>query len=176
MRVAITGTPDTGKTTIAKKVAERLGYRCINLGEFAEEHDLVVERDGERDTKIVDEKNLKGLLKNMNNVVLDDHYAELLDPDITFVLRCPPKILKKRLLKKFNPEKVRENLLAEMLDSCLISAAERNDRTTVFEIENDDIGETVEEIISIIEKKDPQRSIAYKKTCKYLNDTNLTLL
>jgi adenylate kinase len=40
-----------------------------------------------------------------------------------FVLRCHPRILKRRLRAKgWNQRKIRENLLAEILDICLISS------------------------------------------------------
>jgi len=176
MIIAVTGTPCTGKTVVSKKIAETLGYRYIDVGEFAEKYNLIIEEDAERETKIVDEKKLKKLLKHEDDVVIDGHYSEIVNSDIVFVLRCPPKILKERLLKKFSPEKVKENLLAEILDSCLISAAENNDNTTVFEIENISTEKTVEKILTLIRNKKIEESIAFKPTCKYLNDENLNLL
>ena len=176
MIIAVTGTPCTGKTVVSKKIAETLGYRYIDVGEFAEKYNLIIEEDAERETKIVDEKKLKKLLKHEDDVVIDGHYSEIVNSDIVFVLRCPPKILKERLSKKFGPEKVKENLLAEILDSCLISAAEKNDNTTVFEIENISTEKTVEKILTLIRNKKIEESIAFKPTCKYLNDENLNLL
>lgn len=42
---------------------------------------------------------------------------------VVFVLRCDPRTLEKRLnRKRWKPSKVRENVLAEMLDACLIDA------------------------------------------------------
>lgn len=176
MRIAVTGTPGTGKTTIAKKIAEKLEYHYINLGKFAENHGLAAEEDAERDTRVVDEESLNDIVRDMDNVVFDGHYAEQLDPDITFVLRCPPQILKTRLEKKFGPKKVRENLLAEILDSCLVSAAEHNDPETVFEIKNTSIEKTIGKIMRLMREKKPSESIAHKKTCTYLNEENLALL
>jgi len=176
MIIAVTGTPCTGKSVVSKKIAEILNYRYVDIGKFAEGHNLIIEEDRERETKIVDEKKLKKLLRPIDNAVIDGHYSELLDSDIIFVLRCPPRILKERLSKKFSPKKVKENLLAEILDSCLISAAENNDNTTVFEIENISIEKTVEKILSLIKNKRIEESIAFKSTCKYLNDKNLELL
>jgi adenylate kinase len=43
-----------------------------------------------------------------------------------FVLRCHPKILERRLrAKKWRINKMRENVLAEIIDSCLIEAVKR---------------------------------------------------
>ena len=176
MKIAVTGTSCTGKTVVSKKIAEILDYRYIDIGEFAEEHNAILEEDVERKTKIVDEKKLKKLLKNIENAVIDGHYSELLSPDTVFVLRCPPQILKERLSKKFHPEKVKENLLAEILDSCLISAAKHNDNTIVFEIENNSIDKTAETILMLIKNKKVEESIAFKPTRKYLNDESLDLL
>jgi len=176
MRIAVTGTPCTGKSTISKKIAEILNYRYIDIGNFAEKNNLIIKKDPERKTDVVDEKKLKKLLKNLDNIVLDGHYSELLDPDIVFVLRCPPEILKERLKKKFSKKKVRENLLAEILDSCLISAAQNNDHTIVFEIENLSIEKTVEKMIELIKNRSVEESIAFKPTCRYLTEKNLDLL
>jgi adenylate kinase len=176
MRIAVTGTPGTGKTTVAKALAERGGYRYIDLGGFAEENGLILDKDTQRDTKIVNEEALKKQLKNMDNVIFDGHYAEQLKPDIIFVIRTPPKILKERLAKKFGPEEVKENLLAEILDSCLISAVEHNEKTNVFEIENRSQEETLEKILRLIAERKIEESVAFKPTKRYLSEKNLDLL
>ena len=53
MIIAVTGTPCTGKTMVSKKIAGTLGYRYIDVGEFAEKYNLIIEEDTERETKIV---------------------------------------------------------------------------------------------------------------------------
>lgn len=176
MRIAVTGTPGTGKTTVARELAKTLGYRYIDLGTFAVERGLAIEDDDERETKIIDEKELKELLKGKDDVVFDGHYAEMLDPEIVFVIRAPPKVLKERLSKRFNPEKVRENLLAEILDACLISAVERNEKTRIFEIENISRKKTMKKILELVEKGTVGESIAFKPTRRYLTEETLELL
>ena len=59
--------------------------------------------------------------------VVDSHIPEGIVPkDIVrrvLVLRCHPRILQARLgAKKWNPDKIRENVLAEIVDSCLTAA------------------------------------------------------
>ena len=39
--IVITGTPGTGKTSLAYLLAEKLEYRVISLGEFAKEKNLI---------------------------------------------------------------------------------------------------------------------------------------
>ncbi|NOX71821.1 MAG: AAA family ATPase, partial [Candidatus Micrarchaeota archaeon] len=53
MIIAISGTPGTGKTTIAKKLAKELGFEYVSLNELAEELNLYEDFDEKRNTKIV---------------------------------------------------------------------------------------------------------------------------
>jgi adenylate kinase len=50
--------------------------------------------------------------------IIPDHATKMV-----FVLRCNPKVLERRLRgRKWESRKVRENVMAEILDSCLIAA------------------------------------------------------
>jgi len=69
-------------------------------------------------------------LTALNNCpfVVDTHHPEGIIPNkmatIVFVLRCNPVILIRRLRrKKWSSKKIRENVMAETLDSCYIHAA-----------------------------------------------------
>ena len=69
-------------------------------------------------------------LTALNNclLVVDTHHPEGIIPNkmatIVFVLRCNPVILIRRLRrKKWSSKKIRENVMAETLDSCYILAA-----------------------------------------------------
>ena len=62
--VIVTGTPGTGKTTIAKKLAKKLNYHYIDVNKLISKYKLAEGYDRKRKTKIVDIKRLNKLLIN----------------------------------------------------------------------------------------------------------------
>jgi adenylate kinase len=130
--IIVTGTPGTGKTTFSKKLAKEIGADYIPLTRFVSEHKLYTGFDRERKSRIVSlarvQTSLNSLLSRTSRpIIVDTHIPEGIIPKnlvrLVFVLRCHPRILETRLnRKKWKPSKVRENVLAEMLDSCLTDA------------------------------------------------------
>ncbi|MDG6985195.1 MAG: AAA family ATPase [Nitrososphaerota archaeon] len=114
--VGITGTPGTGKKSVAPLVAEGLGLPCIGLNAFAEDRRLLG-RGGEVDT---------ATLKKAIEASVDGSavlYGHLLPYavgrsrlSIAVVLRCEPSVLKGRLTSRRYPRaKVLENVEAELI-------------------------------------------------------------
>jgi len=131
--ILITGTPCTGKTTIAKQLVQKLGAEYINLTDFAINHGLTLGEDKERQTTIINEKTMRQKLEETvrkipnTDVVIDGHYAAAVVPteivSNVFVLRRNPKELKRFMQTRgYANAKLWENLSAEILDSCLIEA------------------------------------------------------
>ncbi|MFH1786930.1 MAG: adenylate kinase family protein [archaeon] len=156
MRISVTGTPGTGKHTIARRLAERLKFELIDLGSFAKEKGLTTP-DEERHTLEVNVKKLKELLKDKGDVIFVSNYAELIPADIVFVIRCHPGELVKRLVARNYPfKKVRENAEAECLDYCLQQALEHNQ--LVAEIDNTtSLQASIQEAINVIDGKNEAR-------------------
>lgn len=188
----MTGTPGTGKTTIAKLVAEKLGAAYVELSAYAEEHGFVIEEDAERDTRIVDmgalRKALEELSPNIEKpLIIDGHYGhELLEPGIVslvVVLRKAPwelqEILQNRL---YSYEKVWENLDAEIMGVIAGEAGEMHPLEKLHEI--DTTGRTPEEtaleIIDVLNGETrasfgPIDWIAYPETLRVLVNRTCTL-
>lgn len=146
--VAITGTPGTGKTTVAN-ILRRRGYRVLSVNELAERLDCIIgEEEG---CKIVDVERLAERVRSIlpkGLVLLEGHLSHLLNPDKVIVLRCNPVELKRRLESKGWPEeKVLENVEAEIVDSILIEAIESCDE--VYEIDTTEM--SPEEVADAIE-------------------------
>lgn len=121
MRLALTGVPGTGKTTIAEALA-REGVRVVHLNDFARAAGLLTEMDPERGSYVVDmddlAERLNGVLGDEEGpVVVEGHFAHEMDVDAAVLLRLDPLALLERLRARGWPEaKVRENVEAEALD------------------------------------------------------------
>ncbi len=63
--ILITGTPCVGKTTLAQKLAQTLNAQYINLTDLAEQENLTLGKDKERDTTIIDEVKMRRKLKQI---------------------------------------------------------------------------------------------------------------
>lgn len=119
MIIAISGIPGTGKTLIAKKLADGIDFKYISLNDIAEKFDLYTGFDKERNTKIVDTGKINEKITAMGskNIIIESHYAHDIESDILIILRCDIKELKKRLLKrKWSPKKIEENIEAEIME------------------------------------------------------------
>lgn len=153
MFIAITGTPGTGKTEVCK-VLLRKGYKLLNLNKVSNNHKFIVGYDFGRKTNIINIAKLDKFIKTQKSrdlVFLEGHFSHLLSADVVIVLRCHPKELEKRLKKKrYNPEKIRENLEAEALDVITIESAQRHKK--VYEIDTTKLKpkQTADAIIKII--------------------------
>lgn len=170
MRIAITGTPGVGKTSTAQKVSKILGLTHVNISEIAGDMGAVITK--EKDTSVVNIDILKEKL-DIDNIIIDSHFAEVFDVDFVFVLRCEPKVLYKRLKKReYTKEKIKENVMAEILDYCLVNSLEYHDPEKIFEICNN----FVKEIISIVKTPQRKRSLAYGSRTHFLTEENLQLV
>ena len=117
MIIGITGTPGTGKKTVAPLVAEKLGAPCFGLNELARSYHLLGKRKAEVDTE-----KLRGLLERdlPSSAVV---YGHLLPYSLgrdrvarVVVLRCEPAVLKQRLRTRgYAHAKVVEDVEAELI-------------------------------------------------------------
>lgn len=121
-RIALTGVPGTGKSTIAAALAAR-GIAVVDLNEFARARGLLGERDAARGSSVVDMDDLAEalhealLLLDDDAVAIEGHFAHEMDVHAIVLLRCDPLVLVERLRARGWPEpKVRENVEAEALD------------------------------------------------------------
>ncbi len=133
MAIIVTGSPGTGKTTFAKKLAKKFDYKYVDVNKIISERNLEESYDKEKKCKIIDTDELNKVLikmiKKNNNLVIDSHLSQYLPKKYVekcYVTKCNLKELEKRLKKrKYSKEKIRENLDAEIFDICLTEAKEQ---------------------------------------------------
>ncbi|UCG70876.1 MAG: adenylate kinase family protein [Thermoplasmata archaeon] len=154
MLVALSGTPGVGKTTVTQILRER-GHRVLAINQVAEENNLVVGYDEERETKIIDVDALDDFIVKEfenDNIIIEGHLSHLLSVDLTIILRCDPFVLKERLKGKgWSEKKVKENIGAEILDVIKVEALENMER--VFEVDTtllppQKVADSIEEILN----------------------------
>ncbi len=152
MIIALTGTPGTGKSSVAREL-RRLGERVVELSSLARESRSLLRRDRRRGSWELDLSRLSRLVRERwGEAFVEGHLSHLLDVDAAVVLRCSPPVLRRRLRRRRYPEaKVRENSLAEALDAITVEAVERLGRDRVAEIDTTQRGaESVARIIARI--------------------------
>lgn len=119
---------------------------------------LTLGEDKERHTTIIDEDAMhKKIAQTItasakSTIIIDGHYAAAVTPteQVTqvFVLRRNPIELKQQMINcGFSPQKIDENISAEILDICLIEAIE-NQEGKVCEL--DVSGQTTENIVEVL--------------------------
>jgi adenylate kinase len=120
MIIAISGTPGTGKTS----VAENLEYPVIGITEFAEENQIGEMADGEREIdteELVTE--LEKEAEKYEDLVIEGHLAHHFPADYCIILRCRPDVLRERLSERsYSDQKIEENVEAEAMDLILSEA------------------------------------------------------
>ena len=114
--LGITGSPGTGKKTVAPIVSERLGLEFHSINDLATKFG-VVSNSGEVDTARLRQRVASAYRKK---VLLFGHLVPYSVPPneviAVAVLRCDPRTLKRRLESRgYDVAKVRENVDAELI-------------------------------------------------------------
>jgi len=139
--VGVTGTPGTGKTTVVRKVCKRGGWMHVDLNRWIKERGLYLEYDEYHRSYVADLDTVNKFLGDLRGeiVIIESHLVPFLSPpepwEGILVLRCRPDILRLRLRNRgMREDKIRENVLCEILGVCTYEAMEVVDR--VYEIDN----------------------------------------
>lgn len=142
MRWALTGTPGTGKSTIAAELGESIPVVHLNAMLAAEET-FRAGVDEARGTAIADLDRLADwVVDQPDPLLVESHLAHRLPVDRVIVLRCHPSTLRARLDERDadHPTEhgIAENVEAERIDVILVEAVERHGTDAVFELDTTD--------------------------------------
>jgi adenylate kinase len=120
-RLALTGTPGTGKSTVARMLSDG-GCTVVSVESLAEQNSLLGEIDPADGARVIDTDALHDALAHEwksppdGAIVVDGHLSHHLPCDAMAVLRCSPKILESRLSRRgYSVEKVQANCEWELL-------------------------------------------------------------
>jgi adenylate kinase len=160
MRVAVTGTPGTGKTTatalLGSEVPLTPPLSVVHLNEVIREHDLSEGVDAARDSLVADMDAVATHLDDHEatadgpGLLVESHLSHRLEADRVVVLRAHPETIETRLRERNeddgaaakSPESLaryaRENAQSEALDVLLGEAVERHGAENVYEIDTTD--------------------------------------
>ena len=135
--IGVTGTPGTGKKSMAPLVAKKLGLEAASLNELAERFRAVLQPSGEVDTAAFRRR----LARRTPRPSL--YYGHLLpyvfdgdDLAGVVVLRCEPGVLRGRLLERgYSGQKLVENVEAELIGVISSDAYDVFGRGKTFEVD-----------------------------------------
>lgn len=164
--VIVTGSVGTGKTTLSRKLADRVKYRYIDGNGVILEYGLPEGYDSRRKSKIVDTNKLnRALIREIslaksngkaNGLIIDSHLSHYLPKkyaDLCIVTKCSLKILGRRLKKRrYGSGKIRENLDAEIFDVCLNEAKDNRHKILVIDTSKGINNKTISSIAKLLNK------------------------
>lgn len=158
----MTGTPCIGKTSVSKLLSSKLDAFYINLTELAKDENLILGKNGKRNTLIVDDSRMRYVIRKRIDdcgkkvVIIDGHYAASIVPkrfvEHIFVLRRNPIELRQFMEKQgFTGRKLWENLACEILDVCLVEALNYQKRKICeLDVTGKSSEEVVHEILNVL--------------------------
>jgi adenylate kinase len=136
-RIGITGSPATGKRSVARELAKLTGLKPVFLNDVAVKKNIAKRRGKEFE---IDPRRLKRLVGDTHGKIVVGHMlpdvVEESKLDFVAVLRSSPVALRTRYLaRKYETKKIEENLLAEFLDEISFHALKRYGREKVSEFD-----------------------------------------
>lgn len=155
MIIALTGTPGTGKTSIARELDD---FDTIDLTEFVKKRELGKRQDEfEVDIEAMVDS-LGDEINTEEDTVIDGHLSHHYPANFCVVLRCNPRELRERLSERdYSKGKIEENVESEILDVLLGEAV--NTQNNVIEV--DTTGRNPEEVAKEIENRIKEKDTGY---------------
>ena len=121
LRLALTGTPGVGKTTISSFLTNE-GLQVISVESLAEKLGCIDAEDPVDRARPIDVVEMCSQLKTdwsnspIVSTVIDGHLSHLLPVDCYIIVRCNPSVLRGRLEDRgYTEQKIRQNLEWEII-------------------------------------------------------------
>jgi adenylate kinase len=176
--ILITGTPGVGKTTLAKSLSRKSGFKLVELNRLVRKEKLYTRLDRVRKTYIVDQgklrRRLEALSRSSDTMVLPTHLIGRFLPKasvkLALVLRLDPVVLYKRLrARRWTKSKAWENTEAEILDVCLQDSLSLLGPRKVYEIDTTrkSAAEVYREALKVLSRGKTGRSCVVNWLARY---------
>ncbi len=137
MRVAVTGTPGTGKTTATELL--ETDRDVIHLNDVIKSEGFSTGTDEERGSLVADMDALEKWLDGREDAIVESHLAHNFEADRVVVLRAHPDTVVERLRERGDSDsKAYENAESEALDVVLSEAVHHHGTENVYEIDTTD--------------------------------------
>mmetsp|Transcript_6820 Transcript_6820/g.7559 ORF Transcript_6820/g.7559 Transcript_6820/m.7559 type:complete len:173 (+) Transcript_6820:40-558(+) len=166
VNILITGTPGTGKTTLARLLADALEskeFTHINLSKFVGDQKLYKEWDDEYNCPIYDEDLICDELESTmlrGKVIVDFHGCDFFPQewfDLVILLRADNTILYDRLVEREYPQKkISENVECEIMQVIHDEAYESYDSSIIWELQSntpDEMNDNYEKILEFLQSR-----------------------
>ena len=151
MRVGITGTPGTGKSTVAEILARKLNLPLFNLSRLVREEGLYTSYDEGREAYEVEPEKLREFFEGKEDFIAEGLVAHYIPVDYLIILRASPETVKERLKERpYSQEKINENAEAERFAVIATEALENPLFKKVIHI--DTTNRSPEEVARLIEE------------------------
>ncbi|MGI0080000.1 MAG: adenylate kinase family protein [Nitrososphaerales archaeon] len=162
LRVGLAGSPGTGKKSVGKELSKLTGLDFVSLNEIAIKRKIGRRSNGEF---VVDIQKLRKLRIDTRGRIISGHLLPYVIPtdrlDFVAILRCSPRVLRRRYLARgYSMRKTEENVEAELLDIVSFKCLESYGRRKVAEFDTTRIRnpETVaKRIMDTLKRKIPRR-------------------
>tara|TARA_B100001287_G_C22604122_1_gene491847 strand:- start:110 stop:652 length:543 start_codon:yes stop_codon:yes gene_type:complete len=137
LSIAITGTPGTGKTSLAE-IFCREQIKVVSVKDLAQQFGYLGDIDPDDGSKEIDIHRLSDEWQHneRGTIVVEGHLSHFLDVDVIILLRCNPNILKKRLeFRGYSEQKVNSNAEWELISGIWSELLEFEIEVPILEID-----------------------------------------
>ena len=152
LRVGLTGTPGTGKTSISKVLSELTLTRSVS--DLADERGFLGLPEPEEGIREIDIDNLVSSLEEEwvtepdGLTIIEGHLAHHLPCDAVVVLRCDPDILRSRLEERgYAEKKINDNVEWELMGSMWNECEENDVPWTEFDCSGSEASDIAKSIV-----------------------------
>ena len=156
--VALTGSPGTGKSTLAEALKQH-GLKIIRLEDIAKDVDALTRESG---VNIIETSKLsEWVWSGDKTCIIDGHLSHYCTIDAAIVLRCAPDVLRQRLEQRggYGSEKIESNVEWELIAGTWSDLVNLHPQIGVLEIDTTNESIDVEHVLRFLSSEGCDESV-----------------